>query len=168
MKLRDIFQLIAADPKWLLLFFCILPILALITGFLSGRRGVLSPWRNFYSGIIYLSCIPGVLAIALTFFLTVFERKSVLDTDFYIQILPLISMGLTLYIISRYVPMSRIPGFGKITSLLSIIAVVFFILWALEKTRIIMISFLPFHYVILIFIGLLGVLMTSWNKIFKN
>jgi len=168
MTLRDIFHLVGNEPYWVVVVFTVIPVLALLIGGVSKHEGIYSPWRQIYSGIIYLSCVPGVLAIALTMYLVFFEKKSVLDTDFYIQMLPVISMGLTLYIISRFVDMKMIPGFGKVTSLIMMIAVVFFIMWAMEKTRIILVSFMPFHYVILIFIGLLGVLMTSWNNIFNK
>ena len=48
------------------------------------------------------------------------------------------------------------------------ISAVFVILWIIEKTHIIAISFIPIHYALLLFAGLLFLVWLGWSRLVKT
>ena len=168
MTLKECFDLIAANPTWTIFFFAIIPFAALLAGILAKGEGHISPWKYFYSAMVYLVCVPGIFAITLNIYLFLFERRSILDTDLYTQILPIASMILTLLIIRRNVDLDRVPGFDRISGLIMAIAATLGIMWFVDRTRIWMISFVRFELVALLFIILLVVIRMGWSRLVKN
>jgi len=168
MTLKDFFELIGNNPFPILAYFLLIPITALIASFLGKGEGHLSPWKYLYSTLIYMVCVPGILAITLSVSFFLFENHSVLETDIYTQILPVISMVATLLLIRKNVELERIPGFGKMSGLIMMILTTLFVMWILDKTRIFVFSSIPFQYVILMFIGLLLIFRIGWSQIFER
>ena len=119
------------------------------------------PWKYLYSSLIYLVCVPGIFALFLSIYVFIFERRSIFQTDIYTQVLPIVSMFATLLLIRRNVSLDLVPGFGKITGLFMMIAAAFAFFWVLDKTHIIVISFLPLWQGVLIFAGLLKILTVA-------
>lgn len=168
MQLRELFEIIAEQDAIILFFFLMLPITALIAGYMGKNEGHLSPWKYLYSTLIYLACVPGIFSITLNIYLFLFERQSVFDMDVYTQLLPIIIMIATLLIIRKNVDLDRIPGFGKLSGLVIMIGAVLSFMWILDKTRIFVFSYLPFQYVILIFVALLLLIRFGWNQFVPN
>lgn len=168
MTLEEFFQLLAGNPVWILAYFILIPFTAFLAGILGRGEGHLDPWKYLYSTLIYLVCVPGIFAVTLSVYVFVFERRSIFQTDIYTQILPIISMIATLLLIRRNVDLDRIPGFDKISGLILMIFAVFAIFWVLDKTHILVISYLPFWQGILIFIGLLAVVRWGWSRMTKK
>jgi hypothetical protein len=168
MTLQEFFDMLAANPVWILAFFILLPISALLLGWIAKGEEYSSPWDYAYSILIYLACIPGIFAVTLSIYLFVFERRSILQTDIYTQILPVLAMLATILIVRRTVDLDRIPGFDKITGLMLIMFAVFAILWVLDKTHIWVVSYLPFWQGILIFAALLLLIRFGWSKLAKK
>lgn len=169
MTLQQLFDQLATHPLWWTILFIAIPMIALILGFIVGKNDSgYAPWRYIYSALIYIACIPGVFAITLTIYFFMFERRSILDTDVLVQVLPFFSMIITLMILRRFTDLERIPGFDRISGLLLMIATAFFILWIIDKTRIFAFTYIPFFYIILLFLGLLIVLRFGWRKLFRN
>ena len=164
MTLQDFFNLLSENPVWLLAYFTLIPFTALLAGILGKGEGHLSPWTILYSTLIYLVCIPGVFAVTLSIYLFLFERRSIMETDMFTQIIPILSMVVTLLLIRRNVSLDLIPGFDKITGFIFMILAVFAFFWVLDKTRIFIVSFLPFWQGILIFIGLFLVMKWGWGR----
>lgn len=167
MTLKELFDLIGENPSYVIGFFLFIPICALIAGFMGKNEGHLSPWKYFYSTLIYLVATPGIFAVALNIYMFLFDRGKALDTDIYFQILPIISMVATLLIIRKNVNLERIPGFRNISGLLLMIFAVFAIMWGLDRTRIFMIAFvnIPFYFILLIFAGLLFMVKFGWGRL---
>jgi len=168
MTLKELFDLLSAHPAWILAYFILVPFTALLAGMLGKGEGHLTPWKYLYSTLIYLVCVPGIFAVTLSIYVFIFERRSIFDTDVYTQILPVLSMVATLLLIRRNVDLDLIPGFDKITGLVMMISATFAFMWVLDKTRIWIVSFLPFWQGILIFIGLLLVIRWGWGKVAKR
>lgn len=168
MTLQEFFELLAQNPQFILAFFGLIPFTALVAGILGKGEGHLAPWSYLYSTLIYLVAIPGIFAITLNVYLFIFERRSIMQTDIYTQILPILSMVITLLLIKRNVDLDLIPGFGKLSGLIMMILSVFVILWIIEKTHIFAITFIPFQYFLLFFVGLLVIVRLGWNKLFKD
>jgi hypothetical protein len=105
--------------------------------------------------LIYLVCVPGILATALSVYFFLFERGSIMNTNVLIQILPIISMILTLSIIRSNADFAEIPGFGKISSLMTMICAVFILMYLLDRTHLVAWVNIPVQYFLLILVGLL-------------
>mgnify|MGYP001288399802 CR=1 FL=1 len=154
MTLGEFFEIIGRSPNLILFYFLALPLTAFLAGVLGKNEGHLSPWKYLYSSVIFLVCVPGIFAITLNIYLFLFERRSIMDANLYTQVLPIILMLITLWIVSRNVKFEEIPGFNRISGLVIVIVAVLLIMWIMEKTHIIAITFMPFYYVFIIFIAL--------------
>ena len=157
MTLGDFFKLCGDNPFLMLGFFFLIPFIALLALFFSKGEGHLSPWKYLYSVLIYLVALPGIFAITLSIYLFLFERRSVMDTNLFTQVLPIVSMLATFILIRKQVDLDLVPGFGKLSGLITIIAVLMILMWIIDKTHIYSITFMPFYVVILILVA--GVLL---------
>ncbi|HUR31140.1 MAG TPA: hypothetical protein VMZ69_06885 [Saprospiraceae bacterium] len=153
MTLGEFFEWMGHHPLFLLVFFFGIPFIALLAGIFNKGEGHLSPWKYLYSILIYLVCIPGIFAITLSVYLFLFERRSIMDTNVYTQVLPILSMIVTILIIKRQVNLDLVPGFDKISGLILIIASLMCLMWIIDKTHIYSITFMPFYVVVLILIA---------------
>jgi hypothetical protein len=168
MTLQELFYFLGKNPIYILSYFGIIPLTALLAGFMGKDEGHLSPWKFLYSALIYLVCIPGIFALTLNIYLFLFERRSVLDSDIFSQILPIFSMIATLLIIKRNVSFDYIPGFDKLSGLVIMITATLTFMWFLDRTRIYVFTYLPFWQVILIFIGLFLIIRWGWSQFIKS
>ncbi len=166
MTLQELFEVIGDNPAYVVFFFTIIPFTALLGGWFGKDEGHLTPWKQLYSVLIYLVSIPGIFAVTLNIYLFLFERRSIMDTDVYNQILPIVSMLLTFVIIRKNVNLDYVPGIGKLGALVTMIAATLAIMWFIDSTRIIVFSYVRFEKVILIFIGLLIAIRFGWHRIF--
>jgi hypothetical protein len=155
MNVGEFMDWLGDRPAMVLGYFTILPFAALLSGVMGRGEGHLSPWKYWYSSLLYLVCIPGILAISLSTYLMIFERRSILQTDLYTQVLPIMSMILTLMLVRRNVSLENIPGFSRISGLLTTIFAVMFIKWLIDKTQIIAFAYIPIQYVLLTVVALL-------------
>lgn len=164
MTLQELFNLLAEHPLWLVGYFGALPLLAWAMADLSGEEGHRNPWRYAYATLIYLSAVPGIFSLSLNIWLFFFERRSVLQMDIYTQVLPVLSMAATLYIIKRHVDLDEVPGFERLSGLVTAIGALLALGWVLDKTRILLFSHMPFGYVLLLLAGLLLTLRLGWKR----
>ncbi|MCB0634394.1 MAG: hypothetical protein KDD15_31895, partial [Lewinella sp.] len=155
MTLEEFFQKIADNPAYVIFYFTIIPLTAVLAGWMGKGEGHISPWKYLYSTLIYMVSVPGIFAVTLSIYFFLFERRSIMDTDVFIQILPVISMVVTLLIIRRNVRLEHIPGFDKLSGLIMMISATLAIMWFIDRTHIIVFTHIPFMYVILIFAALL-------------
>lgn len=166
MTLQELFRTMGERPQFLVAFFAALPLLALILGALDRDRGHYSPWRYLYSGIIYLSAVPGIFSLTLNVYLFLFERQSVMNMDVLTQLLPIVSMILSLAIIRKNVDLNYIPGFDKLSGLLMLITAIMGLMWLADRTHIIAFFRMRFEVVALIFFGLLILIRIGSRQIF--
>lgn len=137
MTARQLIDLAGQHQQVLLVAFCVPPLGALLLRLVHGRgTGGRSPWKYVYGVLVYLVCVPGIAAAVLTAYALFFSRQNLLDVDLAVYGLPLLAMGLTLLIISRAVSFAEVPGFGRLTGLMLMIAVSFALTLALARTRI--------------------------------
>jgi len=170
MTLQEFFGYLGDKPVLIIAYFALIPLTAFIAGIMGKEEGHMAPWTYLYSTLIYLVCVPGLFAITLSIYLFLFERKSVFATDVFTQILPVVSMIATLLIIRKNVALERIPGFGKISGLMMMIFAALVLMWIVDRTRIFVVAFtyMPFYYVLLVFIGLLLAIRFGWKRLFKS
>ncbi len=153
MTLGEFFKMCGENPTLLLGFFILVPFIALLALFFSGGQGHLSPWKYLYAVLIYLVAIPGIFAVTLSVYLFLFERRSIMDTNIFTQILPIVSMLTTFILIRKQVDLDLVPGFGKLSGLVTILFILIVIMWIVDKTHIYSITFMPFYVVILILLA---------------
>jgi len=86
--------------------------------------------------LVYLVCVPGILAATLSAYLLFFTRQNLLQLNLVVFALPVVSMLCSLALIRRQVSMDSIPGFDRLGGLMLLIALTFALVLAIEKTRI--------------------------------
>lgn len=158
MTLQQFFDMLSAHPELIAFYFTAVPLTAWIAGILGRGEGHHVPWKNLYCVLIYMATIPGIFAVILNIYFFLFERRPIMETNLYTQVLPIVIMILTLYIIKRNVPFDLVPGFDKISGFMMISFSVLALMWFIDRTYIIAISFMPFWVVLLmVLIGIIVV-----------
>lgn len=168
MTLQDFFNIVSQNQKYVLVYFITLPVLAMLIGLIGGAKDHLSPWKYLYTMIVYMVSIPGIFAVALNVYFFLFQRQDIMQTDLLLQVLPVFSMFLTVFILKKNINLEYIPGFDKIYALWMILFATMSIMWFLERIQIIVFSFLPFQYLLLAFLGLFAIMYFGWRKLSKN
>ena len=166
MTLQQLFDHLGQNPYIVWFYFLALPLTAAIAGFTGAGEGGESPWKYLYATLIYLACVPGIFAVALDVYFFLFERRSILQSDVFTQILPVVSMFATLFIIRRNVDFDLIPGFDKLSGLVTMIFGVIAFMWLLDKIHLIAFVSMSFYQLIAIFILFLLLLRWGWAKMF--
>jgi hypothetical protein len=137
MTFRDLMSLCAQYPLHLMVFLVGLPAITAVMGLLHGRGGGgAAPWRYLYSAMVYSTCIPGMLAAVMTGYTLFFTHENLLDVNAVAYFGPIASMVLTLTLIGRNVRFDQVPGFDRLSGLMTIIAVTFVLALAIQRTRI--------------------------------
>jgi hypothetical protein len=164
MTIREFINWVGDNPAMTLVFFSLPPFTALVSWALGKGEGHLAPWKYLYSLIVFLACIPGVFSVAFSVYLFLFERGSIMNTDVFTQILPFLSMLLTLFLVRKNVSFDSIPGFDRINSLMFMIGALIVVMWLLDRTHIIAFSYIPIHVLLLVMVGLLIVFRLSLKR----
>ena len=125
------------NPDIILACFTCLPLFALLIGFFHIRdSGDDTRLRHVYSVLTYISAISGTFSISLIAYALFFTRTNLLDVNFFIYFLPLISMIVTLMIIGKQAEFSRLPGFDRLSGLITLLFITFAIILFVSKSRI--------------------------------
>ncbi|MEM9259815.1 MAG: hypothetical protein AAGA62_09230, partial [Bacteroidota bacterium] len=95
------------------------------------------------------------------------ERASILDANLMLQVLPIVSMFLTFYIIKRQVRVEDLPGFGRLGGLVMMISATIIIMWFIDRVRIVAFTYLPIQYLLIIFLVLLAFIRFGWRRVAK-
>ncbi len=164
MTLQDVLDIVGANPRYPLVFFCSMPFFALLFGWVSSGAAHLSPWKFGYSALVFLACIPGIFAFMLNAYLFLFQRRDVFQSDLFAQILPIFSMIATLLVIRRNVNYQDIPGFGKLSGLMLMLGVTMAFMWFLDRTHIIIFVSMNFFQLLAIFAVFLAVAYAGWRR----
>jgi len=136
MTLQNIFESVATNNFLLIYYFLIIPILALVIGMISGKDARDDPWRYLFSIIIYLVCVPGIFSIILCAYSFAFEQQNLLEVNVLVYFLPIASMMGTLAVVRQKLELVEVPGFGRISGLIMVLAATFVLVLLLQKTRI--------------------------------
>ncbi|GAB3759746.1 hypothetical protein [Spirosoma pomorum] len=167
MTLREVFQSLSGHPFLLFVLLMAVPTGAFFVNSLSGTTAEsIWKWRYTYAVLIYLACIPGIFAVTLNIYLFLFERQSVWDTNLMMQVLPILTMVATLYLIRQEIPFDYVPGFDQLSSFLMLIAALIGLLWIADRTRLIAVTYIPFTYVVIGFVALLLIIRLAWKRLF--
>ena len=164
MTLQEFFDACTSNPI-IGFYFVALPLTAFLASVFGKGEGHLSPWKYLYTILVYGATIPGIFAIVLNVYLFLFERQPIMQSNLYTQVVPVMVMVLTLWLVKRNVPFEYIPGFNKISGLITVMMAIMTVMWLLDRTHIFAVTFLPFQYVILMLVGLLIVARLGLKKL---
>ncbi len=161
MTLRHLIDTVGHHPLVLLALFAALPAAAWITGRLHRRgQGGEPPWRYAYAVLVYLACVPGILAAVVAGYLLFFTGESLLDVNLLVFLVPPAAMIATLLVMRRATDFDDVPGFDRLTGLMVMIGVSFAFALGVHKTRI----WLSFGFPILSLLAVAAVafLLLTW------
>jgi hypothetical protein len=135
MTLQELLAALDANPVPVLVYFVVMPGLAWLTGRFHSRGPVYdSPLRWLYSIVLYGACLPGLVA-AVAFADTLVHGR-LMQAGIFSQILPLISMFITLGLIRHQADPEHIPGFRRMTGFMLLLALTAISVFLLMQTRI--------------------------------
>ena len=164
MTLQDLFDYALEHPANVLFYFALIPFAALLAGWMEREEGHLPPWNYLYSTLVYLVAVPAILAVAYSVYKWLFERASILDANLMVQVLPIASMLLTFFLIKRQVRIESLPGFNRLGGLVMMISSAIIIMWFIDRVRIVVFSYMPIQYLLIIFIVLLVAIRFGWRR----
>ena len=137
MTVADLINLLSSYSKQVIALFCFIPAFSFIYGKIHAPgKGVLAPHKYIYSVLIYSSCVPGMLAAIIVGYSVFFLRTNLLEVNFFIYFLPIISLVVTLVIIRKNVELDDIPGFDRLVGLCTLLGITFVLTLLIMKTRI--------------------------------
>lgn len=168
MTLQQLFDSIGQNPTFILFFFIGLPIIAFVMTWVTGEDSYKSPWSMIYSGLIYAVCIPGIFATMLVAYTMFFENKSLLNVNWVVYFLPIISMIATLLILSRKLHLEYIPGFDKISGMIFMIIAASMVIFLLSRMRIWTVFIGSIWHLFGLFIVLLIVFRFGFKRMFAK
>ena len=85
--------------------------------------------------LVYISCVPGLFAAVVTGYMLFFTSANLLEVNALVYLLPAASMVVTLILLGKNVDFDAVPGFHRLSGLMTLIGVSFAIALAISKTR---------------------------------
>lgn len=167
MTLQQFFDWVQMNPLLIVYYFVVIFAITILVAIYSKGEGHLAPWKQIYAVIIYMVCIPGIFAITLSIYFFLFEKRSIMETELLLQVLPIAMMFFTLYIIMKNVDLNFIPGFDKLSNLMLIIGILLSLMWVLDRTHLYVISIVPFYYVLILLIGGIFTMRMAFKKLLR-
>ncbi|MBK9991158.1 MAG: hypothetical protein IPP19_10585 [Verrucomicrobia bacterium] len=137
MSISDLINLASGHQLVLVAVFVLIPLLAWVVGRLHRPgEGRTTPWKYAYAVLVYLTCVPGMFASVITAHSLFFSRENLLHVSLPVYFLPIFSMVVTLMFIRRAVSFDDVPGFDRLSGLMTLVGVSFAIALAIQKTNI--------------------------------
>ncbi|MGB1216667.1 MAG: hypothetical protein ACPG5P_02255 [Saprospiraceae bacterium] len=168
MTLQQIFDNIAENSTFAIISLLAIPLLGLVMGWISKGEEEKSPWKYLFSFIIYAAAIPGIFAMTLCVYTFLFQRVSFLEVNVLVYFLPMITMIGTFLILKNQMDIENIPGFGKLSGLLMMIAVIIIGMFIMDRMRILVISIMPIQYALLLLVGLFVAFRFGMKRLFNK
>jgi hypothetical protein len=138
--LRELLTWIGGDAVVVALVCGLPPLLALLTGLVhKTENGGQSPWKYVYSALTYAACLPGLMATVVTVYAVGFAHENLLDLNAVTYLLPIVSMVATLVLVGMRVDFDLLPGFGRLSGLMTLIALTFLVVLFIMKSRVLMV-----------------------------
>lgn len=166
MTLSQLFDYISQHPWPAALYFILLPFVTWFIGIVATGSRDVKFWSYIYAVLVYAVCIPGVFAVTLNIYLFLFERQSIWQANIILQYLPILSMAISLILIKNKIPFKLIPGFGKISGFLTLIAALIGVMWFFDRIRLVAFTYVPFSVILIGFILTLLAIRFAWSKLF--
>ena len=136
MTIQELLQHAGRYPWTLFGVFVCVPAATWVVGRLHGRaQGGTTPWKYVYATLVYVSCVPGLFAAVATAYMLFFTAANLLEVNALVYLLPVVSMVATLVFLGQNVDLDAVPGFHRLSGLMTLIVVSFAVALAISKTR---------------------------------
>ncbi len=169
MTTRELIHQADQHPVVLASAFVALPVVAWGVGRLHERgSGGAAPWKYFYSVLVYLACVPGMFAGVVTAYALFFTQENLLDSSLLVYFLPLVSMIVTLVFISKSVSFDDVPGFDRLSGLMTMVGCSFAIALVIQKTRIWVAFFGSIEWLFILAAGVFALLKWGTYALFRR
>lgn len=135
MSIQELFSYLGPFSKLISIYFLVVPMGAWFLSYWHKK----SPQKILaisLSSLVYCVSIPAIFALILLSYSLFFTRQNLLEVNVLVYFLPIISMLLSLFVISRYVLLKTLPGYKRMSGLMVLISIVFILLIVLYKMRI--------------------------------
>ncbi len=137
MTTREFLLLLSQNPWPTIAFLAGVPALTLLWSLFHSRQASrLAPWKYGYSFFTYAATVPGVVSLVILGYSVFFSRENLLDRDLLTTFGPPVSMTVTLLLIRQRLSFADVPGFGRLSGFITLVALSFAAALALDKTRI--------------------------------
>jgi len=77
-------------------------------------------------------------------------------------------MIFTLTLVRKNTCFEDIPGFGRLSALIMIILAILSLMWLMDRTHVIAITFIPFHWIIVFILVILVVFRFAGKRLFES
>jgi len=149
--------------------FIALPLGAWIVGQMHPNgQGGSAPWKYIYGALIYLSCVPGMFAAVITAYLLFFVRDNLLEVNPLVCFLPIVAMVVTLVFIRKRVTFDEVPGFDRISGLMTMVGCTFGVALAIQKTNIFLFFGGSIERLIALAIGVFALIKWGSHRLFLS
>lgn len=165
MTLPDFIRLAAAHPVELVFYFTLVPVAALLAGWMEREEDHLPPWNYLYTALLYLVAVPATLAAGLSAYHWVTGETAVVAPDLVLQVMPVASFFYTAFVIHRRVALRSLPGFGHLGGLIGQVALTALLLWGLDRIGLFAFAEWKVQYVVALYLLLLVVVRAVWRRI---
>ena len=105
-------------------------------GVSTGVDGGATPWKHLYAIFVYLACVPGLFAAVVTAYSLFLISTNLLEVNALVYLLPIVSMVVTLVLVRQNVDLDEVPGFHRLSGLMTLIGVSFIVALAIARTRV--------------------------------
>ncbi len=169
MTIQEIIQKLGPYSLYIFIYLILIPVLSFVYSKICGKeRGIMAPHKYIYAVLIYLIAIPGIFGGVLTAYSLFILRANLLQVNFLIYILPVLSMIVTFIFISKGVDLNEVPGFDRLYGLLVVLGVTFILTLGIMKTRIWI--FFGGSITTLLIIGVVLFILLKWGtrKLFQS
>lgn len=137
MSIAELIARLGQYSTGLMIFLTALPVIAYFYGkFISPVQALQRPHRYIYAFLIYLACVPGIFSAVITAYSLFFINANLLEVNFAIYFLPILSMGITVALIKNRVDLDGLPGFDRLKGLIVLLTLTFIILLFLIRFRV--------------------------------
>lgn len=151
-----------------LIYFAGLPLFALLLGWICGENAIKSPWKFIYSVLIYAVCIPAIFSFILILYAILFVHTNLLDSSVLAYFLPIVSLLFTVAIINKTIKMDQIPGFQRLSGLVTVIILAFVATFLIQRVFIAFVFFGSIWSFIAIFLVLFIVFKFALKNVIKS
>lgn len=159
MTIHELIQGLARHERALIIAFVALPCATYLGG-IAFRCLSLRLMRGWLAVAIYAAVIPGICMAVVVVYMMFFVRANLLtQLNVVVHLLPLASMGATLWLASRLAPFEAIPGFGRLQSLMVLVGLSFIAVLFVHKTFVRIHFFASIEYLLVLF----GLFLVAWR-----
>ena len=164
MTIQDIINQYGQYSGFILAFFAVIIVLAVIGRMLMKDRQLKPPVSYAYSVLVYAATIPGIFSVMLVIYNLFLLRSNLLNLNVAVYYVPIIGMIASLVIINSTFPLKQIPGFERLSGLAMVIAIAFIITYVLQRMFFGVLFFGSFSHLILMFLVMVFLLRQGWKR----